>query len=252
MSEARSTGTVDWFNRDGRYGVIKDPEGTEYFVYFTNVRGQRDLSPGMHVSFLSRWRTKGMRGREAYDVEIDGIGPRPSATTRGTSPARRGDSTRSTGPTGGLENAGTQRVAQEALRLKIARRQGIVPPPTEQYPPGTRVYHERWGFGRVVLAATETVSVRLEDDPHRVEDVLRSEVQPAPDDEIQRNVRDYRLVPPGPQCSWRTSSLAVFGTMSSAAPRCPGSPSKRTSGYGICPPLGRTTITGNPFCTSQD
>jgi CspA family cold shock protein len=60
-------GTVKWFNDSKGYGFIKQPEGEDLFVHFTDIQieGFRTLAEGEVVEFEVR---ESERGRQAANV----------------------------------------------------------------------------------------------------------------------------------------------------------------------------------------
>lgn len=201
MAEDRITGAVDWYDKNVRYGVILDSQHKEHFVHFSNIRDKGDLTPGMKVSFLSRVRTRGKGGLEAYDVEILKSDDRAATPPPKPAPAKipvfkqpeprpsRWPAKPATPPPQPTSpppsQVSTQDIAREALRQKAARRREGVQAPVEQFPRGTRVHHPFWGYGIVVLPALHAVSIRLEQDQRTVVDVPRTEVRLAPQQEAQ-------------------------------------------------------------------
>jgi CspA family cold shock protein len=60
-------GTVKWFNDSKGYGFIRQPEGEDLFVHFTDIQieGFRTLTEGEVVEFEVR---ESERGRQAANV----------------------------------------------------------------------------------------------------------------------------------------------------------------------------------------
>lgn len=63
-------GKVKWFNEAKGFGFIVTPEGKDYFVHYSTIKGKtgfKTLKEGDKVEFMSR---NGAKGLEAYDVGI--------------------------------------------------------------------------------------------------------------------------------------------------------------------------------------
>jgi DEAD/DEAH box helicase domain-containing protein len=199
-TEKRITGKVDWYNFDRGFGVIIGDDSKEYFVHYSNLSMLASLASGERVSFLARPRPLRKRGEEAYDVKRLSI-PREKKVTSTpvnqkpiaqipTSPRawRAEDSNQTTQksasqpfyPTPKLQSAdsvqSTREAADVALQARLAQRRGTITKSPETFPLGSRVSHPKYGYGRVVLVSPEKLSIRLESDPYKVVDVLRSDL----------------------------------------------------------------------------
>lgn len=169
MAEQRLRGVFDWYkqNGDNSYGVIIGENREEYFAHMSGHPAIDHPRQGMLVTFLARPRSRGKQGKEAFDVQLDTaaqpVKPR-AGFARPSIEARLPSS------------ADVQLAAQEALRLKRLRRDGLAEQPIEDLSPGTRVVHPLYGTGVVVLANRSVVSIRLDRQPNRIIDVDRREV----------------------------------------------------------------------------
>ncbi len=210
--EQRLQGCVDWYLPDKGYGVILGNDQKEYFIHHSNLPEGTILEPGKRVSFAARERRRGQGGQEAYNVQVEAVvqkkqpGPQTSqpkpAMSEGSSPKsamgakpttaavrvaspvikttaekpKPASATLTVTSDQAVEN--TKRIAEEALRLKLARMQGIAPPP-DPLAPGTKVEHALYGRGEVILALPQVISVRFEREPRILRDVPRAEIHPA-------------------------------------------------------------------------
>lgn len=168
MTEQRLHGYFDWYknNGDNSYGVIFGEDHEEYFAHVSGHPAIDEPKSGMRVTFLARPRSRGKQGLEAYDVQLDPAYPVKSRTgfMRPTIEARPSPA------------ADVQVAAQEALKLKRLRKEGLAAQPSEDLPPGTRVAHPTYGTGVVVLATRDTLSIRLDRKSGWIVDVERAQV----------------------------------------------------------------------------
>ncbi len=188
MEIQRLSGYFEWYNHQNGYGVILGDDANEYFAHKSNHPAIPRPERGMKVTFLARPRPKNKQGYEAYDIQA-----RIEDTTRpGLSPD-------------------IQDAVQEALRLKRERRLGVADRPAEEFPPGTRVRHPKFGYGTVVLASRDILSIRLENDPQKVVDITRVLVDKAPGVR-QKDIPDQKSVAVSPRKSISRQGIFSFGT----------------------------------------
>lgn len=197
-TEKRTTGKVDWYNFDRGFGIIIGDDSEEYFVHYSNLSMLASLNSGERVSFFARPRLSGRRGKEAYDVNrlpapkekkttSSQINQKPAARVSSSVRVWRTEDSSQTTPKSVPQPSystpkqrladsvqSTREAADAALQTRLAQRRGTATKPIEVFPLGSRVSHPKYGYGRVVLVSPERLSIRLESDPYRVVDVLRS------------------------------------------------------------------------------
>lgn len=167
MAEQRLTGVFEWYNEKNGFGGIRGEDRRSYFVVRVNHPTIHLPEQGMRVTFIARPRPGVYQVMDAYDIRLEGspASKKPAQSANSQGKASKPEIT-----------IDIQQAAQEALRLKRERRDGLLERPEEDMPPGTRVYHAYYGKGTVVLASEEIVSMRLEYAPHRVVDVKREQL----------------------------------------------------------------------------
>lgn len=126
------TGIVDWYTRDG-YGIIRDAEGSEFFVHHSNVLpGAGALQKGQRVTFDARLSKRHKGGFEAYNVA-----PAPAPDV--------------------LEIA-----AAEVLRYKREVREGRQPNAGDPFQRDARIVHPEHGRGQIVFTTKSTITIEFE------------------------------------------------------------------------------------------
>ena len=158
MADQRLAGFFEWYNNKDGFGGIKGEDGGTYFAQKSDHPTIAHPEKGMRVTFLARPRPWKEQIFDAYDIQLN----------------------QETKPKAEI-TSDIQQAAQEALRLKRERRDGITEQPIEDMPPGTRVYHPFYGFGTVVLASKNVISIRPENDPDHVVDAKRENLMKAID-----------------------------------------------------------------------
>ena len=129
------TGIVDWYSEEG-YGVIRDAEGSKYFVHHNNVSPEAGaLQKGQRVTFEARLSKRRTGGFEAYNVAL---APTPAPDV--------------------LEIA-----AAEVLRYKREVREGRQPIAADPFRRNTAIVHPVHGRGQIVFTTKNTVTVEFED-----------------------------------------------------------------------------------------
>jgi len=66
----QSAGTVKWFNNQKGFGFIRDNDGEDLFVHYSDIRmeGRRELAEGQRVSYEVEKNSKGLK---AINVVIE-------------------------------------------------------------------------------------------------------------------------------------------------------------------------------------
>ena len=66
-------GTVKWFNKEKGYGFIRNQEGNDVFVHYTQIlmEGFRALEEGDHVSFDLLESPKGPQAQKVKKTECE-------------------------------------------------------------------------------------------------------------------------------------------------------------------------------------
>ena len=165
MTEKYFNGIFEWYNNLQGYGVIRGADGEDYFAHKSNLVEITRPEKGLAVSFLARPRLHNKDGMEAYAIRLGAA----SAAKPFADQLIAGKKQTET-------EVSLQRAALEALRLKRERREGLLGQPMEDMPPGTRVAHPQHGFGTVVLASRQIISVRLDEGRQQVVDLKRDEL----------------------------------------------------------------------------
>lgn len=161
MAAKRQTGRFEWYNQTKGYGLILGDDGEEYFAHSSNLVDISQPRQGQIVTFYYRSRPLPKGGWEAHDIREQLPVKKPAQKAQQESKSE------------------ISSLAQEVLRLKRERRDGLIPTPVEDMPPGTRVYDPHYGNGTVVLTSKEILSVRLDDQPGRVVEIRRQSLMKA-------------------------------------------------------------------------
>jgi DEAD/DEAH box helicase domain-containing protein len=169
MADQRLTGSFLWYNQEGSGGILGD-DGELYFAQKTNHPGITNPEKGLRVSFLVRVRSKEKQIFIADDIQLTAEA-KPKAEI--TSDIRR--------------------AAQEALRLKRERREGLIEPvkkPARRVAEPVTIKSEfpgRYTTGRSTLAAY-------------MQDMASDVAQKLSEEGVENN-SIYRYEPAGPPAS---------------------------------------------------